>query len=102
MASAARTTVLALSSYFKGNRFLRQCHREGCRVFLLTVESLRDSSWARDAVDDVFLMPSLADAREVIKGVAYLMRTRPIDAVVPLDDYDVELGGALREHFRLP
>src|SRR5262245_16730810 len=102
MASPARTTVLALTSYFKGNRFLQQCHREGCRVFLLTIESLRDSPWARDALDDVFFMPSLGDVRQVIHGVAYLMRTRPVDVIVPLDDYDVELGAALREHFRRP
>jgi biotin carboxylase len=37
----------------------------------------------------------------VIRGIAYLMKTRPISRIVALDDYDVELGAALREHFRL-
>jgi len=37
----------------------------------------------------------------VIRGIAYLMKTHPISHIVALDDYDVELGAALREHFRL-
>jgi carbamoylphosphate synthase large subunit len=99
---AARRTVLCVSSYFKGNRFLRRAKREGARVYLLTLESLRDAGWDREHAHDVFLMPSLAEPREVIKGVAYLMRSQKIDLVAALDDYDVELAAALREHFRLP
>ncbi|HMO37166.1 MAG TPA: ATPase, partial [Gemmatales bacterium] len=30
------------------------------------------------------------------------MKTRPIDRIVALDDFDIELGAALREYFRLP
>src|SRR3954469_15326697 len=95
-------TLLALTSYFKGNRFLQRAKREGARVFLLTVESLRDAAWPRESLDDLFVMPQLSDLAEVIRGVAYLMRSRRIDHVVALDDYDVELGAALREQFRLP
>jgi biotin carboxylase len=97
-----RPTVLCLSSYFKGNRFLTRCRREGCRVFLLTLESLRQAPWARDEVADLFVMPSFTDRRNVLNGVAYLMRREPIDRIVALDDYDVELAAFLREHFRLP
>jgi hypothetical protein len=102
MAGSPRRTVLAVSSYFKGNRFLERCRREGVRVYLLTVESLRDSAWARDALTDVFLMPDLNNRRAVINGVAYLMRTIPFDCLVALDDFDVELVAHLREHFRMP
>src|SRR5436309_2121247 len=100
--STARPTILCLSSYFKGNRFLQRGKREGGRVFLLTVESLRQAPWAREQLDDLFVLPDLADTRKVIDGVAWLMRKQKIDRVVALDDYDVELGAALREHFRLP
>jgi biotin carboxylase len=34
--------------------------------------------------------------------VAYLARSRHIDRIVPLDDYDVPTAAALREHMRLP
>jgi glutathione synthase/RimK-type ligase-like ATP-grasp enzyme len=99
---AGRRSILCISSYFKGNRFLQRAKREGARVFLLTAQSLRDSPWDREHLDDVFLLPNLGDLSEVIKGLAFLMRTHKIDLVVALDDYDVELAAALREHFRLP
>jgi biotin carboxylase len=102
MDDVARPTILCVSSYFKGNRFLRRCRRLGCRVFLLTLASLRDAPWERDQLDDVFLMPSLDDRRGVTNAVAYLMRGLKIDRLVALDEFDTELVAALREHFRLP
>ncbi len=95
-------TILCLSSYFKGNRFLETCKREGARVLLLVREEVLDKPWARDACDEVHAMASLADAREVQNAVAYLTRTRPLDRVAPLDDYDVLVAAALRQHFCLP
>ena len=94
-------TFVCVSSYFKGNRFLQRCKQEGCHVILLTVESMREKPWAREFVDEFFVMPSFADRRAVINGLAYLYRTRDIDRIVALDDYDVELVAELREHFRL-
>jgi biotin carboxylase len=98
----ARHTILCVASYFKGNRFIERCKREGCHVLLLTVEGKLSSPWARDSIDEVHALPSFEDWTHVIHGVAYLMRTRPIDRIVALDDFDVELAAALREHFRLP
>jgi ATP-grasp N-terminal domain len=98
----SRRTVLCLSSYFKGNRFLQACKREGCAVYLLTVEKHLASPWAREQLDEVFALPTFEDRRGVVNAVAYLMRTRPLDCVVALDDYDVDLAAHLREHFRLP
>jgi biotin carboxylase len=95
-------TILCLSSYFKGNRFLETCKREGARVLLLVRADVLDKPWARDACDEVLAMPSLADPREVVNGVSYLARTRHIDRIAPLDDYDVMMAAALRQHFCLP
>jgi biotin carboxylase len=100
--STTRPTVLCLTSYFKGNRFLQHARRAGARVFLLTIESLRNSPWAREQLDDLFVLQDLADVRRVINGIAWLMRKQKIDRIVALDDYDVEQAAALREHFRLP
>ncbi|MBX5481974.1 MAG: ATPase, partial [Myxococcaceae bacterium] len=94
-------TLLALSSYFKGNRFLERAKAEGCRVFLLTTESTRHEPWAREALDDLFLVRTFADRRELIHTVAYLFRSIRFDRIVALDDYDVEVAAALREHFRI-
>lgn len=102
MSEERPVTVLCLASFFKGNAFLQECKREGCRVILVTVENLASEGWARDAIDEVFLMPSLSNRQDVTNAVSYLARTRVIDRIVPLDDYDVETAAALREHLRVP
>jgi hypothetical protein len=93
-------TFLCLASYFKGNRLFERLKAEGCRVFLLTVEAVLHESWARSSLDDVFAVKSFTDRAALIKAVAYLFRTHRFDRIVALDDFDVEVGAFLREHFR--
>jgi len=102
MNSARPVTILCLSSYFKGTEFLRECKRIGCRVLLLTVEKLRDADWPRDSIDEVFYMPDLFLREDVIHGVSYLARTEDIARIIPLDEFDLEMASALREHLRVP
>lgn len=92
---------LCVASYFKGNRFLERLKQEGSAVYLLTVEKYLHEPWARHACDEVFALPDGTDRRGVVNAVAYLMRSRRIDRVVALDDFDVETAAHLREHFRL-
>lgn len=96
------TTILCISSYFKGEHFLREAKRQGCRVLLLTNEKLKDDPWPRDKIDEVFLMPDLSKVQDVIYAVSYLCRSEAIAQIIPLDEYDVETVAALREHLRLP
>ncbi len=95
-------TILCVASYFKGNRFLERCKREGCHVVLLTAESILNEPWAREYIDEVFAMPSFGDRQAVLNAVSYLARTRDFDRIAPLDDFDVELVALLREHLRIP
>jgi len=95
-------TVLCLASYEKGEDFIRECKRQGCRVLLLTVEKLAQAAWPRESIDEVRLMPDLTQRLEVIYAVSYLARSQAIDRIVPLDEYDVETAAALREHLRIP
>jgi biotin carboxylase len=95
-------TMLCLASYEKGEAFLRECRRQGCRVILITVENLRDASWPREAIDEVFYMPNNYSRDDIIKGVSYLARTQVIDRIVPLDEYDQETAALVREHLRTP
>lgn len=95
-------TILCLTSYFKGEEFLRECKRQGCRVLLITVEKLRDAEWPREAIDEVFYMPHLYGREDVIHGISYLARTETIDRIVPLDEFDLEMASTLREHLRIP
>ncbi|MBL8166264.1 MAG: ATP-grasp domain-containing protein [Anaerolineae bacterium] len=94
-------TVLCISSYFKGEAFLRQAKREGCRVLLLTEEKIATEKWPRESIDEVFLMPDLSKTQDVIHAVSYLFRSQVIDLIIALDEYDVENVATLREHLRL-
>jgi biotin carboxylase len=96
------TTILCLASYFKGQEFLRESKRLGCRVLLLTVEKHRDADWPRESIDERFLMPSLSQRDHVINAVSYLARSESIDRIVALDEFDLEMASTLREHLRIP
>ncbi|MEJ7809746.1 MAG: hypothetical protein WKG32_04940 [Gemmatimonadaceae bacterium] len=95
-------TILCLASFFKGHEFIRECKRLGCRVLLLTVEKLADAEWPMESVDERFLMPDLYDREHMVAAVSYLARTEDITRIVPLDEFDLEMASALREHLRIP
>jgi biotin carboxylase len=95
-------TILCVSSYEKGQEFLRTCKSLGCRVLLLTVEKLRDGDWPRDSIDECFYMPEDLPLEHLIYTVSYMARSQPIDRIVALDEFDMENVSALREHMRIP
>ena len=95
-------TILCLASYFKGHDFIRECHRLGARVLMVTREALRDLEWPRDSIDELLLIPDLTRRDDMINGVSWLARTESIDRIVPLDEFDLEMASTLREHMRVP
>lgn len=95
-------TILCITSYEKGQEFLRECKRQGWQVILLTATALENANWPRDSIDEAYYMPDLSKVDDVIRGVSYLARSHVIDRVVALDDYDVQTASALREHMRVP
>lgn len=102
MSDTRPLTILCVSSYEKGQEFLRACKAMGCRVLLLTVEKLRDGDWPREALDDFFLMSEDIAQQHLIYTVSYMARSQPIDRIVALDEFDMENVSALREHMRVP
>jgi biotin carboxylase len=106
MNDARPLTILCLASYEKGQEFLRECKRQGCRVLLLTSLSLKDKAdWPREAIDEIFYMPDVDKQwklDDTVKSVSFIARTEQIDRIVPLDDFDLEKAAALREHLRVP
>jgi biotin carboxylase len=95
-------TILCLASDVKGQDFLRECHRQGSRVLLVTRQMHADGDWPREAIAETFYMPSLLNRDDLVKGVSYLARSRVIDRIIALDDFDVEQASLLREHLRVP
>ena len=95
-------TILCISSYEKGQEFIRTCKGMGCRVLLLTVEKLRHADWPFECIDEVFTMPEELPLQSLIYAVSYTARSQPVDRIVALDEFDMENVSALREHLRIP
>lgn len=99
-------TIACISCYYKGYDFMVEMKNLGNKVILITSENLKEKNWPWESIDETFYMPELAPSvwnlENLIQGFAYIMRTRKIDAVVALDDYDVEKAALIRETFRIP
>jgi biotin carboxylase len=102
MPEARPLNLLCITTYEKGQEFMRECKRQGCRVFLVTAEKLRDADWPRDSLDDTFYLPAEIPLADVVQAVTHLARTQKIDRIVALDEYDMEAASTLREHLRVP
>lgn len=97
-------TFICVSNFFKGNDFLIHLKKQGNNVYLITSEKLRDKPWALDYIDEIFYMPGQDidwNLDDLLAGVGGLMKTIKIDAIVALDDYDVEKATFLRENLRI-
>lgn len=94
--------ILCISSYEKGQVFLRECAALGCRVVLLTVEKLRDADWPRDILEELITMPEAMTIEQITNTVTWLARSRHFDRIVALDEFDMEAAAHLREHMRIP
>jgi biotin carboxylase len=95
-------TVLCIATYRKGDEFIKECRRQGCRVLLLTEEKLADSDWPREAIDAFYYVRRDMSEDDIRKGAAYLARTERLDRIVALDDFDVEMAAMLREYLQVP
>jgi biotin carboxylase len=95
-------TILCVSSYEKGQEFLRTCKAMGCGVLLLTLEKLRNANWPRECIDEIFTMPEDLLLQHLLYTVSYMARSHSIDRIVALDEFDMENVSALREHLRIP
>jgi biotin carboxylase len=95
-------TVLCITTYEKGQEFMRQCKRQGCRVLLLTAEKLRNADWPRESLEETFYLPPDLPLDDTVKAVTHLARTHKLDRIVALDEFDMETASTLREHLRVP
>src|ERR1700676_2423211 len=82
-------TILCVSSYEKGQEFVRTSKALGCRVLLLTVEKLRDADWPRESIDEMFFMPEELSLEHLIYTVSYMPAFHPIDRIVALAEFDM-------------
>ncbi len=101
----SQLSFLCIATFFKGHDFMRTCKELGHTVYLLTDQKLAQAEWPREAIDEFFYLPSPSnspdDLERMLVGLAHAMRSRRIDRVVALDDFDVEKGALVRETFRI-
>lgn len=100
--NAMQPLIFCLTTYVKGQAFMRECARLGCRVELLTLEKHRHDDWPHDILSGLHCMPEGLTSAQIINTVMYLGRSRRIDRIVALDEFDMETAATLREHMRLP
>lgn len=97
-------TFLCISNYFKGSDFLINLKKTGNKVYLVTSEKLRDKPWPHQYIDEIFYMEGHDvdwNLEHLLLGVGNFMKSTKIDAIVALDDYDVEKATYLRENLRI-
>ena len=97
-------TFICISNYFKGVDFLIHLKNLGNKVYLVTSEKLRNSLWPKEHIDEIFYMEGQDidwNLEHLLLGVGNLMKSTKIDAIVALDDYDVEKATYLRENLRI-
>lgn len=100
--ASQKPTVLCISTYEKGQPFLRELAHLGANVILLTVDPLEHADWPRSSISRLITMPEGLSPHQILDTVTYLGRTQPIDRIVALDEFDLEVAALLREHLRLP
>ncbi|MFE3867782.1 acetyl-CoA carboxylase biotin carboxylase subunit family protein [Flavobacterium sp. LS2P90] len=97
-------TFICISNYFKGSDFLINLKKSGNKVYLVTSKKLRKSPWPHEYIDEIFYMEGQDidwNLEHLLLGVGNLMKSTKIDAIVALDDYDVEKATYLRENLRI-
>ncbi len=102
ISEARQPELLCISTYEKGQPFLREVARLGVPVTLLTVHSLRDADWPKEVLAAFETMPEDLPPEAVLSYVARLAQHRHYARIVALDEFDLDTAALVREHLRLP
>jgi biotin carboxylase len=102
MVEEQRPKLLCISTYEKGQAFLREAERLGCAVTLLTVEKLAHADWPWESLAALHTMPENLTAEEALRYITRLMMRTDFARIVALDEFDLETAALAREHLRLP
>src|ERR1700743_3340490 len=93
--------ILCISTYEKGQDFLRQCADMGVKTTLLTLEKHRNGDWPPESLVVLVTMPEGLTKEEITNTVCGMARGRNFDRIVALDEFNQELAAHLREHMQI-
>ena len=99
--SEAVERILCISTYEKGQDFLRQCAGMGVRTVLLTLDKHKLGDWPCESIEEIVTMPEGLTREQVTNTVCWMARGRNFDRIVALDEFDQELAAHLREHMQI-
>jgi biotin carboxylase len=94
--------LLCISTYEKGQAFLREASRLGCAVSLLTVEKLAHADWPWKSLATFHTMPEKLTAQQALVHITRLMKGMNFERIIALDEFDLETAALAREHLQLP
>lgn len=94
--------ILCIAASHTGDRFLEELANLGCRVVLLTLHEHHDAGWSSDAVSELHGIPAGMTLQQITNTVTYLARSRKFARLIALDNFNVQIAAALREHLRIP
>ena len=93
--------IVCIASEHKGNEFLDEAQNAGWNVTLVTRKKLLDWPWVWTALSDVKTVEDNAGPDDYIRAITNIAGSRPIHAVVGLDEFDVITAARAREHLHL-
>lgn len=94
--------ILCIAGRHTGHQFLEELANLGCRTVLLTLDEHRESAWPVDAIDELLGMPAGMTLQQITNTVTYLARSRKFARLIALDNFNVQIAAAIREHLRIP
>uniref|UniRef100_E6QIY7 ATP-dependent carboxylate-amine ligase domain protein, ATP-grasp n=1 Tax=mine drainage metagenome TaxID=410659 RepID=E6QIY7_9ZZZZ len=100
--AADELRFLCIASYEKGQDYLRQLAELGVKPLLLTIDKLADAHWPHEALDEMVTMPACLTHEQILNTVTWLGRSRQLDRLTAIDEFDMEVVARLREHMRIP
>ncbi len=94
--------IICFATFFKGGDFMRECQARGCQVILITKEKMLPEEWPREVIDEIFAVPNDAPVELFFDLVSHIAKTRKVDRIVALEEFDVIIAALAREHLCLP
>jgi len=94
--------IICFATFFKGGDFMRECQARGCQVILITKEKMLHEEWPREVIDEIFAVPNDAPVELFFDLVSHIAKTRKVDRIVALEEFDVIIAALAREHLCLP
>src|SRR3977135_2528669 len=94
--------IICFATFFKGGDFMRECHARGCQVILITKEKMMHEDWPRDVIEEIFAVPNDAPVELFLDLVSHIAKTRKVNRIVALEEFDVVIAALAREHLCVP